>query len=238
LGFSTVVARAWRLYRQRFAPLAWLFAVVAAIITLIPNLLLFDIADGALLPLYLLVQVILPAVIASYAFGIAAHILARHLQHADLGPREAINRLGPSAKDMIAAALFAGMISLVLVLFLSGVGLLLFSVFFGPPVIIQLISVEELNLSNAWQRARVLLSGNWGRALLVITTVAIAINLLGAVLLGTISELLTGAPDLVRYLVLSGVQIVIVAVTLPYLATTGFVIYNELNSFEAEPSAA
>lgn len=243
--FTTVLAESWRLYAANLRSLFGLFAFISLVITIIPTLIVFEIAASIALPLYLLIGVVLPSVLASIGFGLTALVLwnrARTGFDAELYPttvRGALSTLGSERKELLASALLSGMIGLALALFLGFLGLLLQALFFGPPVLIQAIALERLTLQQAWPRAGVLIKGATPRVVLYLLTIVLGIGLLSALTLSLLAELFGGIEETVRFAVLGALQIFAVGLTLPLLACASFVVYCHLRvSSDAAGQAA
>lgn len=224
------------MYAANLRMLFGLFALIALVMTAVPALLVFDIAEGMALPLYLLLAVVLPAVLASIGFGLTAIVLwnrSRTGLDADFHPttvRAAFASLGPIRKELLACALLAGMIDLALAVFLGLLGLLLLGLFFGPPILVQVVALEKLSLQEAWPRARSLLKGRTARVLLYLLTIALGIGLLSAVTLNLLAQLTENMADAASYVVLSVLQILAVGLTVPLLACASFVCYRSLRA--------
>ena len=204
--------------------------------TAVPALLVFDIAEGMALPLYLLLAIVLPTVLASIGFGLAAIVLwnrGRTGLDADFHPttaRGALAGLGSIRKELLACALLAGMINLAMAVFLGLLGLLLLGLFFGPPILVQVVALERKPLQEAWPRARALLKGRTPRVLLYLLAIALGIGLLSAVTLNVLAQLTESMPDAASYAVLSVLQILAVGLTIPLLACASFVCYRALRA--------
>lgn len=237
-AFTTVIAESWRLYTGNLRTLFGLFALIALVMTLVPTLLVFDVAEGMALPLYLLLAVVLPAVLASIGFGITAIVLwnrARTGLAAEMHPvtvRAAFAGLGTARKELLACALLAGMIDLALAVFLGVLGLLVWALFFGPPILVQVVAVERLSLQEAWPRAGALLKGYTPRVFLYLLAIALGVGLLSAVTLNVLSQLTEGLPNAASYAILSAFQILAVGLTVPLLACASFVCYRSLRTID------
>lgn len=178
-----------------------------------------------LLALWFVVRIVLPAVVGSGALGAAAIVL----KDSDAEPGSSPSpweALRPLAREVLAAGLFAGMISLAFIVFLRGLGLLLLPLAYGPPILIQVIAVERAPLQLAWPRTRTLLRHNWGRVLITLLVVVLLVSLLAAVAIALVFGATRGLGEAAQTVVLSSVQAVLVAITLPYLAAVQFVIYS------------
>lgn len=239
LSFSTILAYSSRLYRAHLRTLFGLFALIALVMTAVPSLFVFDFAENVALPLYLLLAVVLPAVLASIGFGLTASLLWNRQRTglaAEMHPvtlRGVIDELGRHRNELLASALLSGMIALAVALFLGGLGLLLLGLFFGPPILVQVITVERKSMQEAWGRTRQLLRRKLARVLLYLLTVSLGIGLLSAVTLNAVFRMTEGMLEAARYVLLGGSQVLIVGLTTPLLACASFACYDVLRS-EAE----
>ena len=233
--FTTVLAEAWRLYTRNLRTLFGLFALISLLITIVPTLVVFEIAERIALPLYLLSGVVLPSVLASIGFGLTAIVLwnPRTGLDAEFHPttvRGAYASLGSQRKELLASALLAGMIGLALAVFLGVIGLLLQALFYGPPVLVQVVTLERMMLQQAWPRTGALIKGATPRVVLYLVTIVLGIGLLSQLILGVLAQLLAGIEETARFAALSALQILAVGLTLPLLACTSFVIYRHLRA--------
>lgn len=180
-----------------------------------------------LLALWFVVRIVFPAVIGSGALAAAAIVL----KDADEEPgssRSPGRALRPLVREVLAAGLFAGMISLAFIVFLRGIGLLLLPLAYGPPILIQVIAVEGAPLRLAWPRTRTLLRRKWGRVLVTLVGIVLLVSLLAAVALAAAFEATRTLGGGGQTLVLSALQAALVGITLPYVAAVQFVIYAHL----------
>jgi len=204
------------------------------IATLVPATVLLDVA-GSNIGIYLLVQVVAPAAMASAVFAVAAVVLQEHRSGRAVSLRDASRTLRPRTKEIFAAGLLAGMISLALVVFLRQWGLLLLPLAFGPPIVIQVVALEKASLQEALPRAASLTKGSTGRVISYLFAVSLAIALLDLALLLTIASIVDGTvPTTVAVTaapyIYGVVQVLVVAITLPYLAAASYTCYDELES--------
>jgi len=177
-------------------------------------------------------QIILPVVLGTIAMALASVMFAETGEGA-LGPRAAWRRITPLTRQMVFSGLFASMIAIWAVLLLREFGFILMPLFFGPPILIQVIALEKLDLRPARTRAFQLLRGQIGRVLVYLVVIALAIGLLGTALLSTVvvvfDPVLDGA---VLAAVFSVFQVLVAALMLPYLAAAEFVCYRTLVRIE------
>jgi hypothetical protein len=132
---------------------------------------------GTVLPLTL------HAILGSVATAVAVALMYDAHGGSPTSVREAAAALGALWREIAAAALVAGLVSLLFVLpplsILSAfLGLALFAALHGPPMVVEAVVIERLGLVQAWARARALLRGNWTRLLLYLLTAALGVRLL------------------------------------------------------------
>ena len=234
--FTTVLAEAWRLYAANLRSLFGLFAIISLVITIIPTLIVFEIAEQIALPLYLLIGIVLPSALASIGFGVTSIVLwnrSRTGLDAEFHPttvRGALSSLGSQRKELVASALLSGMIGLALAVFLGFIGLLLQALFYGPPVLVQVVTLERMTVQQAWPRAGTLIKGATPRVLLYLLTIVLGVGLLSQLTLIVLAQLFAGIQETARFAALSALQILAVGLTLPLLACTSFVIYQHLRA--------
>lgn len=229
-GLSGVLASAARLQRATFRQTLPVFALFAALLSVLPAIFLVDLGDSLILPLYLIIQVVLPAFLASVAFGIAAIVFDKASSAkgpTELRPvAEATSTMKRNAKDVVTAALFAGMICLALATFLGPIGLLLLGTFFGPPIVMQVICLEQVSMQEGWARTRALIKGHALRIFGYLVTIALGVGMIGALFVSLVASAVTASP--VRAIAFALVQIVVLSLTLPFLAAAQYACYRDL----------
>lgn len=230
LGLSGVLASSARLLQATFTQTLPVFVLLSAALSLLPAIFLFDLGASLILPLYLVIQVVLPSFLASVAFGITAIVCDRATS--DAAPAmmkpiaQASTQMRRNAKDVVTAALFAGMICLALATFLGPIGLLLLATFFGPPILMQVISLEEVSMQEGWARTRALLKGSTLRILGYLVTIALGIGVIGALVVSIVDSTVSASPA--RAIIFGLIQIVVLSVTLPFLGAAQYACYRDL----------
>jgi hypothetical protein len=224
ISFVTVIARAWRYYRDGFGPLLRLSLVATSLLYGANLVLLTDLSEGTQDTLVYVLQGLLPPFAYSLAFAVVASI--HH--HEDLDDpvlaNTAFREVRSNLRPLISIALVASAAS-VLMAQLSG--LLLFALLYGPPILIQVAAVESLGLQPAWQRTKTLMSRAWGRTILHLITVMLGLSILANASIGTALAIASGLDDSTRtgvYLVTLGLFLTL---GMPFLASAQFVLYAE-----------
>lgn len=229
-GLSGVVASAGRLVQVTWRETLPVFLLVSAALSILPAIFLVDLGESLILPLYLIIQVVLPAFLASVAFGIAAVIFDRSERSGSPTERprtQALAVVKERAKDVATTALFAGMICLALATFLGPLGLLLLGTLFGPPIVMQVICVERMTLQEGWARTREISKGHALRVMAYLLTIALGVGVFGALVVSLVSRSITASPA--RGIAFALVQIVVLSVTLPFLAAAQYACYRDLS---------
>lgn len=226
LGLSGVLASSARLLQATFTQTLPVFVLLSAALSLLPAIFLFDLGASLILPLYLVIQVVLPSFLASVAFGITAIVCDRATRDAAPAMMKPIAQMRRNAKDVVTAALFAGMICLALATFLGPIGLLLLATFFGPPILMQVISLEEVSMQEGWARTRALLKGSTLRILGYLVTIALGIGVIGALVVSIVDSTVSASPA--RAIIFGLIQIVVLSVTLPFLGAAQYACYRDL----------
>jgi hypothetical protein len=181
LTLAGLVRGGWLLYRARLPTLFALFGVAYAALAALS--LRRPSGAGAV---GLLLTTILPLSLHA-VLGSAATAVAIPVMHRRTGARAAAASLRPALRDIAAAALLAAVLSLAFVLpplslLPALMGLSLFALVHGPPIVLHAIVLEEQTLNGAWARARSLLRRRAGRLVLYLLTVALGVRLAEAVL--------------------------------------------------------
>lgn len=208
-----------------------MFGAVALVSALLPAIFYLGIPDALRLPLYLLVQIVGPAILASVAMAVGSNVI---WSRAYDGPAKTLGsawrKVAPGLKEVLAASLLSGILSLTLALFLRNLAPLVLYVVFGPPVLIQVVALEQRDLQGAWGRTRSLLAGRAGRTLLYLLTVAIGVALLSAVIVSLAYSLVADTGDVTRAVALNIVNVLVLGLLFPYLNCAGFSIYDSLRA--------
>ena len=236
LSFSGVIANGWRLYRANLKPAALLFGLVALAISVLSLVGLAGLGKAELFVAFL-AQIVLPVVIGTYAMAVSAVLFDEAVAGHPIGLKAATDKLGPLRKDVLVSGLFASMIAIWAVILLAQFGFVLMPLFFGPPILIQVIALERLTLRPARTRAREILKGQTSRVIVYLLVVALLIGLLGTAALGAFLAVAdNGGSDLLLAGVFSIVQILVAAFMLPFLAACSYVCYTAL--LESQESTA
>jgi hypothetical protein len=233
--FSSLVGCAGRLYRQRFRPLTLLFAAIYTPLYLVfagVLALTADTASGATtsssgFALVYLFQVILPALLGTFAIASAAVILAMAVVGRRARARDAAHVLRPRASDVLPSAMLSTLLA-VMCTFLPFGSLAIAPFLFGPPVLVHVLTLEEKSFQESWPRARWLLSGHWMRLIGYLLTISLGLGLIQLTLAELSGYAAAALGDVASLIAFSIVRGIAVGVTLPYLAAAMLVLYLDL----------
>lgn len=231
-GFRPLLRNSWILFSHAVTTLLALFLPAFLVLSLIQAGTIAVLDDAAIPELLgasisVAVLFVLAGIVGSFVVALAALIAEgeRTGEPATIG--DAWRAVRPLTREILGAALLAAVVAMAM--WFVGLYQILLPVFFGPPVIVHAIALEGLPLSGAWPRAKVLLRGNWGRALLYLAVISLAIRLVGGLLsAGVIETFGDLAEDTTNFLLAGPVRGVVDGITLPFLAVAMYVLYRQL----------
>lgn len=225
-----LVATAWRFYSARFAPLFIIF-LIANLLASAPLLLELDVASTTD-RLLASVLGLLAAVILSIAFGLTALICEAYLRDEYIGAGEAWRRLLPNIQPVLGAAFLAALILFTIGTALPPIALMLRPLFYGPPILMQIVVIEGLVVGAAWARSKDLMKGHWGRVFTYLMTVALGLYLFASSLVFAVAgAVLENSNDTIE-LLLDGFVAVVLAVGYPFMAVAVYVAYADVAALE------
>jgi uncharacterized membrane protein len=238
VSFSGVLAAAARLYRARFKTAALLFAVISFGISVLALLGLTEVGRIQLLAAFL-TQIVLPSILGSVAVAAGSLLFEGALKDRLVTIKDAMDALRPMQRDILMASLFSSMLALWAVILMGQFGLILLPLFFGPPIIIQAIAIEKLSIREARTRAREILRGRTGRVLVYLLVIALGVGLLGGAVLTTFGLAIDRALDgALLFTIYSIAQVIVAALTLPYMAAAVYVCYATLARIKDDEATA
>lgn len=233
-GFVALVRDSWALFSSRVTTLLALFLPAFLALSLIQASVLTTLSESGIPDLvgaFISVGVgfVLAAIVGSFVVALTALIADRERSGDPATIGEAWATVRPLGREVVGAALLAAVLGMAT----SFVGLfvLLRPVFFGPPVIVHAIALEGLPLAGAWPRAKVLLKGNWGRALLYLAVISLVIVLVHEfVAVGLVQAVGDLDEDTLVFLRFGPVRGLLDGITLPFLAVAMYVLYRQLDA--------
>lgn len=234
--FTGLVATSWRFYMERFWPLFAIFVVIAAVNMALPYVLLIEMPDTVALMVALFVRFSLPAMIGSYGFAVIAVIQDHNLNDDNIGARPAMRKLRPGWRNVMATAMISGIIGLAAVTFFGVLGALLLPLFYGPPMLMQVISLEGLTLAEGWTRTRAMMRGHWTRVITYLLSISLGIGILGYTAISTTLAATESTPQVLEAVAFIAITLLVIGVTFPYLATAQFIAFADIASLEQRPA--
>jgi hypothetical protein len=230
LGIGSLMGQSWRVYRATFLRLlaisfcAFFIATTLQIVvrTIASNSGSQPVAAG----LGVLAPLVIYAALGSITVALTSIAVADHVGGVGATVRKTVGKARPVNKEILAAALLAALLCMMIVIALAGIPGLFMSLFFGPPLVAQVITLERSRLQAAVPRARELARSNWGRVLGALFTLALGIGLLQFYLVEAISGVQTAPLALI--VILGG--ILIQATTTSFFAVVVTLLYFDLRA--------
>ena len=238
LRFSGIIASSGRIYSATLRRAFFPFALFALFTMLAPVLLELDIVENLVLPLGFLLVVVLPTFLFGLVIAYIASLADGLMNGEDVRPSEAVRRIKPQKKDILVAALLGGAFSLAFAAILPLLWRLFFTLFLGPPLLMQVVVAERLDFQAAATRTKELMKGHWGRVIMALVAIALGIGLIETTALGLTIGFLDDADSAVAIPVLLLVRMVLVGVLYPYVAAAGYVCYYDVKAAFEEGSVA
>jgi hypothetical protein len=233
VGFSDLLRASWRIFtalQSRLFGLMLLIALVELGTTIGARVIVGDEPDSFGIALFGLAPLTLQIVLSSLAIGWGASVVADWLAGEPASTRDALRDSRPLMKELLAAALMATLAALFATLIMQAAALFIFALFFGPPIIAQIITLEAKPLSVAIPRWRQMGKGQMGRVFSYLLSVALGLGLLQALLpllIASTAGPLGDAGQLTVYIASSGL---IAAVELTFFAVVTTVAYFDLRA--------
>lgn len=228
-GFVTIVARSWRWYRGNAGPLIALFASVGAI-TVVAQVPLFAYEGDPPFTLSFMLGVLFPAVLYGYAYAVTAHMLQRDAEGDPLRARTAVREVRMHMRAIVNAAVIGSVLTAI-----NPLGPLLPAFFYGPPILMQVVAVERRQIPDAWARVKEIMEGTWGRVILYLVSLSLALGALIQTVFGLLVVALDDLAEDVETSILLVSLALFMAFALPYLASAQFELYNDVRGAGSPP---
>ena len=239
LGFSGIVASAARVYRACLRQVFLPFVLSGLFVLLTLVLFALDIAENLSLPLAYVLVIVLPGLLFSLVVALTTLVFDGYIRGERVGVANAIRQLRSRRKDLFFSGFVAATMSLTFYALLPPMWFLFMVLFYGPPILIQVIALEDLGIQDAWARTKMLMKGQWGRVVMALVTIALAIGLIDSTIRGLAVELLgdvNRATALISVLLL---QMLSAGFLYSYFAAACYVAYYDAEArFEEASDAA
>ena len=231
--FAGSLGVSWRTFRGRFHVLVGLFIVVYIVASTLPYALFAALPSVSRTVVG--VQLLYLAVMfgLSVCTAVAAVIVVDEYAGKTTLAREAWRTVIPRLRDVFIVCLITSLFALLLsqVLFAGYLGLLLtVAIFMGPPVVVQVLVVEELPLREAWARSRELLKMQWGRTIMYIFNIALLSTFVTAFAVQSFILETTETSDVLSFLMTRVIEAILYAGSAAFLAVLGTTIYLDIRA--------
>jgi hypothetical protein len=230
LGFGSLIAQSWRVYTALFARLLVIsfcaFFVATALRILVTTLASNAGSRALAAGLGVLAPLVIHAALGSLAVALSGIAVADHVAGMGATVRKTVGKARPVNKEVVAAALLAALVCMMVVIALAGIPGFVISLFFGPPLVAQAITLEGSRLQTAIPRVRELARSNWGRVFGYLFTLAFGIGLLQFYVGVATAQVETATLALV--VILGG--ILIQAATTSFFAVVATLLYFDLRA--------
>ena len=225
----------FRVFGALFGKLFGFFIATSAVSTLLRLLsqsaaIANDSSDSLYVGLGTIAPVAVQVVLGSLATAIAAMVVADFVAGETPSVRESIRSARPLIREMFAAALLAALICLGVSVALVFTSLIFVTLFYGPLIVAQVISLEAMPLQRALGRSRDLARGQWLRVLPYLFCIALGVGLAGYFGLYPVFLALRGAPDGFQVLVFSAARVVLEALGGSLFAVAAAILYLDLRA--------
>jgi hypothetical protein len=231
LRFVGGLRAAWNLYRKHFHVASGLFFGVFLLWAYLPGIFYADIPAGPAYALWVFVRHVVPMCLGALAAAALTLIVRSENEEVPIGVRTALARLDDLRRDVVVGGLFAALMTLLFSTFIlpDALGEMIGAAFFlGPPILVQVIAVERMQLVEAWARTRLLLRGNWGRIVLYIFNLALALSFFVLISVRSLAVTADGGSTAVRFLALGFLQALMFGVGTAFIVIFVAVMYADL----------
>lgn len=233
VGFASLITSSWWIVRAHLGTLFKLMLLFVAVDWLLFLLALavaesdvagFAVAFAALLPLVVR--------IALGGLGVAAGatVIGDALAGEPISVRKALDTCRPLLKELLAASLFGALIGMLIVFASQGAGVLFLPLFYGPPLIAQVIALEARPFQMATTRVREMGRGQLARIFGYLLSVALFIGLMVSVVPQVIAALAEGLGDAAQLASLVLASVLLSAAALAFFSAVSTVAYFDLRA--------
>jgi hypothetical protein len=189
VNFSQTLALALRAFRRHFPTLAALFCIPYVLTALLPLIVNVELSDSAAITAFLLSQVVLPVIFGSMVAAVAGLIITDGFVGLVLTVPQALREL----RGRMDHVVIAGGVSALVALFFALFGpwlyvIMLLPMFFGPPILVQTITVEKKTFLEARRRMKELLAGQRLRTFMYLLSMALIAGVIAMTIFLSIAQ--------------------------------------------------
>ncbi len=181
--------------------------------------------------------VVLPTILGTVAFGVATYKLAGAAAGVDVGVGRALRLVRDRMSAFLMAGLMAGLVSTLLVITFGNLWVMLETMLWGPPFLLQALVFEEKRAGPAWKRAKQHLAGQWGRVVLALVCIALGVGFLILAIPNAALIAVQSAPRATELVVYGAIATIFGALVVPFLAAVELVLYGDLRARKEELDA-
>ncbi len=237
--FLTLMSIAWRAYSDHRKTLTGIFALASAAViaaNVLANLASF--AAGRPVLAVIILEQIAPffAFGVFFSFAMAASACALSDRHDSPDIRAALRSTRPVTKDLLTAGLLAGIVMVAAITLLYYLPILFLPLFFGPPLLVDVIAVDRMPFSPALTRTRELLSGEKMRALGVLMPAALVAGTLMWVAPNTVVGATAPLGTVAQQAAAIGTRVVIDALAVGFFAAVVYAVFSDVRRRKAAPT--
>ena len=232
--FGTLLIASWRMWKMHWGVAVSPFLVLASALTFAPFLLYAIEGSSADRTVGTIVFYVLPLMIPLAGAWITARVSLLTVSSGD-DRRKSFRATGETTKLMrphiATAAMVATALALLIGYALQPIGPIVVPfIFLGPPILIQIIAVEEQPFTEAWARTKVLVRGEVARFVVYLISIALAMAFLYIIArelvgLSLVSSPLGDVPNAIVFLI---ANVVLIALPLSFMVCVGMAGYIEL----------
>ena len=196
IGFGDLIGLTFRTFARHFLTLTALFCIPFLVIALLPLALHVDFSGTAFITAYLVALVVLPVVIGSIAAGIASVIVVDRFAGLRTTVGGALAKLRGRLDQVVISGGIGTFLAIVLAVFLNGAYMLiLLALFIGPPILVQIITIESTNVREGLRRMKELWAGQRLRVFMYLFNIALTTGLVAIMIFLSVAQALTTSTD-------------------------------------------
>ena len=233
VGFTSLISSSWWLLRSLFGAMFRPMLAIVAVewLALLLALVVADADPAGMAAAFAdLVRLMVRVTTSGLGVALGAAIIADGVAGEPASARRALRMCRPLLRELLAAALFGALLAMLFVFATQGLALLLMPLFFGPPLIVQVIALEAKPFQLATRRVREIGRGQLARIFGYLLAVALFISLVVVVVPQVVAALGAGLGDAGQLGLWVLSSIVLSAIALAFFSAVTTVAYFDLRA--------
>jgi hypothetical protein len=225
VAFIQSIRYAWRIYKAQWHAVVGLYTFLycaSAALTFI--LLVSQVSDAVIV----LARTILSTVIGSMAVAVSSPMFADQIAGITSPIAQGLRVFRERRRDVIAISLLSGLLTTFLIMLGGIIGVLISLALLGPPMLAQVVTVEEGELSTAWMRTRLLMKFEWGRVVMYLINISLTIGFFVYLVTGYVSYWTRDANDTLAAGVFLLLEAVLLGILVPFIGAIQTVLYVDV----------